>query len=63
MVDGLYSRSQDKTFFQTLFINSKKWDFLIILDACRYDFFEKHIWKYMDGKLMRVLSPGGYTVK
>jgi len=63
MVDGLYSRSQGKMFFQTFFINSKKWDFLIILDACRYDFFEKHIWKYMDGKLLRVLSPGGYTVK
>lgn len=63
MVDSLCSGFQGKTFFQTLFINSKKWDFLIILDACRYDFFEKNVWKYMDGKLLRVLSPGGYTVK
>ncbi|HDJ94926.1 MAG TPA: hypothetical protein ENG46_01140, partial [Acidilobales archaeon] len=62
MFDGLYASSQD-TYYQTRFINSKQWDFLIILDACRYDFFEKHVWKFMDGKLLRVLSPGGYTIK
>lgn len=60
---GLYIKPQKKILFQTLFINSRSWDYLIVLDACRYDFFEKHIWKYMDGKLLRVWSPGGYTAK
>lgn len=63
MFDGLYVFPSLGVYYQTRFINSKQWDFLIILDACRYDFFEKHVWRFMDGKLLRVLSPGGYTIK
>ena len=43
MFDGLYVFPSLGVYYQTLFINSKQWDFLIILDACRYDFFEKHV--------------------
>ena len=63
MFDGLYTIPLKGTCYQTLFINSRSWDYLIILDACRYDFFEKYVWEFMDGKLYRVLSPGGYTIK
>ena len=63
MFDGLYAIPPKGIYYQTLFINSRSWDCLIILDACRYDFFEKYVWKFMDGRLYRVLSPGGYTIK
>jgi len=63
MLSGIYTRDKNRDLLQTQYINSKKWDYLIILDACRYDAFEKYVWEYMDGKLMRAISPGGYTRK
>ncbi len=63
MIDALYAIPYKDACSQTLFVNSNKWDYLIILDACRYDTFEKYVWKYLDGKLLRAWSPGGYTVK
>jgi len=63
LLNGIYARDDPRCLLQTRYINSKKWDYLVILDACRYDAFEKYVWKYMDGKLMRAISPGGYTRK
>jgi len=37
-------------------IMDEKWDYLIILDACRYDYFLKIHKKYLHGKLKKVLS-------
>lgn len=63
MLDGIYMHKDSYRFLQTQYINSRKWDYLVILDACRYDVFEKHVWKYLDGKLMKAVSPGGFTYK
>jgi len=41
--------------------NKNEWDFLIVLDACRFDFFS-HFYKYFfDGKLSEVYSLGSHT--
>lgn len=37
-------------------IMDEKWDYLIILDACRYDYFLNNYKKYLHGKLKKVLS-------
>jgi len=37
----------------------KKWDYLIVLDACRYDYFKKY--NYVDGVLIREKSLGVST--
>jgi hypothetical protein len=37
-------------------VMSEDWDNLLILDACRYDFFEETNW--LDGELQPVVSPG-----
>lgn len=42
-------------------ILSNEWDCLIILDACRYDYFEAIYRKYIDGKLKKVISPASET--
>ena len=40
------------------------WKYLIILDACRYDYFEKVYRNYLDqGILERVFSPAGGTLE
>ncbi len=39
----------------------EKWDYLIVLDACRYDFFERQYGKYLAGKLSKKTSQGGST--
>jgi len=44
---------------QNLF--NEDWDTLIILDACRYDFFEKVYRDYFDGKLEKRISPASST--
>ncbi|MGD9401609.1 MAG: hypothetical protein PVF95_05005 [bacterium] len=41
----------------------EKWDFLIVLDACRYDYFERIYPEYMEGDLSKALSVGGGTVE
>jgi len=46
---------------QNLF--NEDWDTLIILDACRYDFFEKVYRDYLDGKLEKRISPASHTVE
>lgn len=42
-------------------IQKKDWDFLIILDACRYDYFEKVYDQYLKGDLKKVNSVGSDT--
>jgi len=39
----------------------EKWDYLIILDACRYDYFKKVYEKYLRGRLRLALSPASAT--
>lgn len=46
---------------QMNFLQELNWDHLIILDACRYDFFEQEIYKYLKGKLSKALSPASFT--
>lgn len=46
---------------QNLF--GEDWNTLIILDACRYDFFEKVYRDYIDGKLEKRISPASHTVE
>lgn len=42
-------------------IHDRNWDVLIILDACRYDYFEDMYNNFLDGKLQKVISPGCWT--
>lgn len=42
-------------------IHTEDWDYLIILDACRYDKFKKHYDKYLEGELQKVKSRGSAT--
>jgi len=46
---------------QDYLIQSFNWKTLIILDACRYDVFKQHVYNYLDGSLMPVLSPSCVT--
>jgi len=39
----------------------ENWDYLIVLDACRYDFFSKLYKNYLNGELKKVISVGGGT--
>jgi len=48
---------------QTNIINSKTWNFLIILDACRFDLFAENIYDYLDGHLIKAYSPASYTTQ
>lgn len=41
---------------------NQDWDVLVILDACRYDKFEKYYKQYfIDGKLSKAISPATHT--
>lgn len=43
-------------------IKERKWDYLIILDACRYDYFERIYKDFLKkGNLQKVISPGSCT--
>jgi len=39
----------------------EKWDYLIILDACRYDYFQKVFGNYLRGTLRKARSPASAT--
>lgn len=43
-------------------IMDEKWDYLIVLDACRYDYFSRFYGYYLQGKLEKVLSPASTTL-
>ena len=51
------------SYSQTTLINKFDWDVLIVLDACRYDYFEAEYKNYLSGTLISVESPGGDTPK
>lgn len=44
-------------------INETEWDYLIVLDACRYDEFEKMYDQFVEGELEKRISPGGGTAE
>jgi hypothetical protein len=48
-IHHLYGRYLDRTLSQEGSIMTEDWDTLVILDACRYDYFEDHNW--LDGDL------------
>ncbi len=43
-------------------IHNNYWDYLIILDACRFDYFESNYRDYFDGELRKVWSPASSTI-
>ena len=46
---------------QTELIHRDEWDVLVVLDACRFDVFERVYPKYLSGTLTKVWSPGHIT--
>lgn len=42
-------------------VNGSEWDYLIVLDACRYDYFEKHYSDFLEGDLEKKRSKGTTT--
>lgn len=46
---------------QKKLIKKGDWDCLIVLDACRFDYFKKLYKNYLDGKLEKVISGGCHT--
>ena len=40
---------------------NEQWDYLIVLDACRYDFFERQYSRHLEGQLSKKISLGGST--
>ncbi len=44
-------------------IMQEDWDYLIILDACRYDYFSKLCGEYLQGSLEKVYSPASCTTE
>jgi len=42
-------------------IHKLDWDFLIVLDACRYDYFRSVYKAYLDGDLKLAISRGNHT--
>jgi hypothetical protein len=42
-------------------IHGTSWDNLIILDACRYDYFEREYDRFIEGELRKVRSPASNT--
>jgi hypothetical protein len=48
---------------QKTLIMEEDWDYLIILDACRYDYFSKLYKRYFSGDLKKVISSGSNTLE
>lgn len=42
-------------------IHEEDWDYLIVLDACRYDKFKESYPDYLDGELRKVWSRASST--
>ena len=42
---------------QQKLIERENWDYLIILDACRFDYFVDEYPNFLDGKLFKAVSP------
>jgi len=48
---------------KVLNVMEEEWDYLIILDACRYDYFESLYKEFFDGELEKRVSLGSDTLK
>jgi len=48
---------------QEKLLGETDWDLLIILDACRYDYFEKIYPEYLEGELKKAVSPASNTME
>ena len=44
-------------------VMEEDWDFLIVLDACRYDYFSEMYEGFFTGRLEKRISPGCSTVE
>ena len=44
-------------------VMKEDWDFLIVLDACRYDYFSEMYENFFTGRLEKRLSPDCSTVE
>ena len=42
-------------------VHGTDWDYLIVLDACRYDYFEEHYDEFLEGELKKQRSKGTQT--
>lgn len=59
---NIYSRIyENQSLKQRSLIHKSNWDVLIILDACRYDYFSQEYNGLLDGNLMKVWSPASNT--
>ena len=48
---------------QQKLIERENWDYLIILDACRFDYFIDEYPSFLDGKLFKAVSPASCTIE
>ena len=48
---------------QKTLMEQENWDYLIILDACRYDYFEKSVHSFFKGTLPEAVSSGPCTLE
>ena len=48
---------------QKTLMEQENWDYLIILDACRYDYFEKSVHSFFKGTLTKAVSSGSCTLE
>jgi len=46
---------------QEKLLDERNWDLLIILDACRYDYFKEIYPEYLEGNLKKAISPASNT--
>lgn len=44
-------------------VMDEKWNYLIVLDACRYDYFSNQYKDYFQGKLEKIYSQGSHTLE
>lgn len=57
-----YPRNRSVTIVaETIYPMDEDWHHLIVLDACRYDYFERVYEEYLSGELRKVISPASTT--
>ena len=61
MLNFYYKPQAKKAVKQLPLIRKSKWDVLIILDACRFDYFSQEYKDSLDGDLTKVWSPASNT--
>lgn len=44
-------------------IHTEDWDYLIVLDACRYDYFTDVVKEYLEGESLQLMSSGSMTTE